>query len=175
MNDRFAIDVADQQDALMVDPEHVRDVVRSTLLAEHVAVASISIALVDDVTIHQLNREHLQHDYPTDVLSFLLDSAAGEAATDEGNSGGRPLRGRGKRLDGEVILSTDTALREAGRYGWRPHDEVTLYLVHGLLHLCGYDDQTATLREEMRGRERQILAIWGLAPHYEDHARSTEE
>jgi probable rRNA maturation factor len=169
MSDRFAIDVADQQNALEVDPEHVRDVVRSTLLAEHVAAANISIALVDDVTIHQLNREHLEHDYPTDVLSFLFDSTEDEGASaDDGTDGGRSPRGRGKRLDGEVILSTDTALHDAERFGWKPHDEVTLYLVHGLLHLCGYDDQTGPLREEMRGREREILGIWGIVPHYED-------
>lgn len=165
--DPFTIEIADEQDALSIDLDVIRDVVRSTLIAEHVAAASISVALVDDVTIHQLNREHLEHDYPTDVLSFLLDSDDPDGDSADEVAGGPALPGRGKRLDGEVILSTDTAIREAAQFGWRAQDEITLYLVHGLLHMCGYDDQPGAALMEMRDREREILAIWGITPHYE--------
>jgi probable rRNA maturation factor len=66
-----------------------------------------------------------------------------------------------------VILSGDTAAREALEYGWEPTAEVCLYLVHGLLHLCGYDDLTDDEQSIMRSRERQILQQLGMSPRYE--------
>jgi hypothetical protein len=54
------------------------------------------------------------------------------------------------------------AAQTAGRFGWSARDELTLYLVHGLLHLCGYDDRTSRERRIMRGRERAILAGLGI-------------
>jgi probable rRNA maturation factor len=75
-----------------------------------------------------------------------------------------PPRGAGKRLDGEIIISAETALRNASRFGCRPVDEVELYLVHGLLHLCGYNDLSAAQRRLMRAREADILAHWNFKP-----------
>ncbi len=144
----IVVAIADQQTALRLPAARLREIVRTTLRAEGVARASISLALVDDPTIHALNRRHLAHDFPTDVLSFLFSS-----------SGREPL-------EGEVVVSTETAVRQAARYGWSPQHEVTLYVVHGLLHLCGYDDQNPPARRRMRRREREILQNWGLTPHY---------
>lgn len=141
--------IADQQRALRLPASRLRRIVRTTLQTEGVQEAALSVALVDDRTIHALNRRHLGHDYPTDVLSFLL-SPPGE-----------------EPLEGEVIVSTETAVRQAERFDWSPEAEATLYLVHGLLHLCGYDDQRAAERRRMRRRERDILQNWGLTPHYE--------
>lgn len=58
----------------------------------------------------------------------------------------------------------------AAKYRWRPLDEVTLYVVHGLLHLCGYDDMTRKEQASMQQREREVLADWGLSPHYAEPA-----
>ena len=69
-----------------------------------------------------------------------------------------------RRLEGELIVSTETALREAAAHGWTPADELLLYVVHGLLHLCGYDDLTDEARPVMRAREREVLAGWQLVP-----------
>ena len=69
-----------------------------------------------------------------------------------------------KTVEGELIVSTETALREAAAHGWSPHDEVLLYVVHGVLHLCGYDDLTDEARPAMRVREREVLAGWQLVP-----------
>ena len=135
-------------------PENlIRETLIATLQAEQVSQANIVVACVDDATIHVVNREHLNHDYPTDVISFLYEesSESGERA-----------------LDGELIVSMETAIRQAGVYGWNPLDELRLYLVHGLLHLCGYDDHDAAERKEMRGRERSILQKWDLTPHYDE-------
>ncbi|MBS0209796.1 MAG: rRNA maturation RNase YbeY [Planctomycetes bacterium] len=111
--------------------------------------AIISLAVVDDPTIHELNRRFLAHDYATDVLSFALD--------DEDDA-----------LDGEVIVSADTAATTAERLNVRPEDELLLYVVHGTLHLVGYDDLEPELKTMMRRREREVLAAFDVAPVYED-------
>lgn len=155
----YTIDIADLQTWLTIDDESVRDIVIATLRAEQVASADIAVALVDDPRIHDVNREHLGHDYPTDVISFLYESSEEPAA-------GEKSRGQGLRLDGELVVSVETAVREAALHGWSATDELTLYLVHGLLHLCGYDDLTDAEQRVMRQRERNILQIWNLLPHY---------
>lgn len=154
----YDIEVADRQQIMRIDPVWVEEIVRGTLQAEHVLDAEIAIALFDDAAIHVVNREHLQHDYPTDVISFLYDGESTGAAPSA-------LRGAGKILDGELIVSTETAARMAAEVGWSAEAELSLYLVHGLLHLCGYDDLDETERALMRQRERDVLKLWGLVPH----------
>lgn len=110
------------------------------------SAGSISVAIVDDATIHQLNRQYLDHDWPTDVLSFLLeeDRAAGW-------------------LNGEVVVSQETAARQAAGYSWTSTEELLLYLIHGTLHLAGFDDADEALRREMRQAEDRYLARAGIA------------
>ena len=152
----YQVDVADDQDVLTIDVNHIVSTVRKTLHAEQVARASISIAVVDNATIRRVNRQFLDHDYETDVLSFLLEEPA------EGSGTTAIPRGAGKALDGEVIVSAEYAAAMADSYGWEPADELTLYVVHGLLHLCGYDDLDDSEVAVMRNREREILALLGL-------------
>ena len=71
-------------------------------------------------------------------------------------------RGTGKTIDGEVIVSSEYAAKLAPEFGWEPLEELTLYIVHGLLHLCGYDDLTEAALPVMRQREREVLALIGL-------------
>lgn len=104
----------------------------------------LSIAIVDDPTIHKLNVQYLDHDYETDVLSFVLTA-------DESRSW----------LEGEVIASYDTARRVAAELGWEVMDELLLYLIHGTLHLIGMDDKTDELRAAMRAAETKYLARSG--------------
>ncbi|MBX7075019.1 MAG: rRNA maturation RNase YbeY [Pirellulales bacterium] len=135
----ITIAVADEQDRLDVDANRLRRAVRAIVRDAGLADAEISIALVDDPTIHQLNRRHLRHDYPTDVLSFLL--------SDEGAS-----------LEGEIIASADTACRMAPSIGWPAADELLLYVIHGALHLVGHDDRDAQSAAAMRDAERRFLS-----------------
>jgi probable rRNA maturation factor len=158
----YSVDVTNQQSAVLISEGRIREIVEGTLRAEGVAEASISVALIDDPAIHRVNRDHLDHDFPTDVVSFLFEE---EVADEEGSS---PLRGAGKRIEGEVLVSGDTAVREAAKFGWSAEDELALYLVHGLLHLCGYDDLTDEEQPIMRNRERAVLAMWNLKPHYDE-------
>lgn len=140
-----------------LDPSRIEEVAARCLSEEQVATATISLVFVDDAEIHRINRQYLQHDYPTDVISFLLNSPQ-NSAPDDGP------RGRGKFLDGEIFVSTDTAAAAARQLDWSPDSELVLYVVHGLLHLAGYDDLTPGERRLMRQREREILSIWGLTP-----------
>lgn len=132
-----------------VDEQKLAGAARRVLEEEEVPSATVSLAIVDDPAIHALNRRYLQHDWATDVLSFVLDERAGH-------------------LDGEVIVSADTAAAAAVRFGWSLEDELLLYVIHGTLHLAGYDDTTPEARREMRARERHYLAHYGLAPRYDE-------
>lgn len=161
--ERYVVEIDDSQKTLSVDHRRLCDVVRSVLAAERCASASIGLAIVDNETIHDLNIRYLQHDYPTDVLSFLLESELDEASLPIPK--GSP-RGCGTRLEGEIIVSAEMAKEFAAKYRWKPLDELTLYVVHGLLHLCGYDDRSSKELAVMRQRESEVLAEWNLTPHY---------
>lgn len=136
------VEVSNRQDLLPIDEARVAAAVRSVLLGEGLTSATISVGIVDDAAIHSLNAQYLSHDYATDVLSFLLDE------TDEGP-------------EGEIIVSAEMAARQAPRFGWRAEDELTLYLVHGALHLLGYDDHDAADAARMRQKEQLYLAGLG--------------
>lgn len=164
------IEVADRQKFLKLDVRRLVRVARSVLAAEQVEQSEISVALVDNPEMHRINREYLQHDYPTDVISFLLDeglSADSPVSRRSGRGAIQQRRGAGKRLSGEVIISVEYAAGMATKYGWSTADEVLLYLVHGLLHICGYDDLSEKELRIMRAREVEMLAIWKLTPRYE--------
>lgn len=92
------------------------------------------------------------------------DGSAGASPSPIQKTTERPTRSAPPHLEGELIVSTETALREAAAHGWTPADELLLYVVHGLLHLCGYDDLTDEARPVMRAREREVLAGWQLVP-----------
>lgn len=177
----IAIDIADRQSLLDVDEHQLRDAINRILTDEGFSHAEISVTLVDDVEIHRINNEYLGHDYPTDVISFRLDDDqdwnAIEIREDMENESdglggisidskeGLDQRSEFKgRLEGELIVSTETAVREAASHGWTSQNEVLLYVVHGMLHLCGYDDLTDEARPLMRQREREVLGHWNLCP-----------
>ena len=153
----YEIEIADNQKCLTIDEESVRLIVRQTLQTEQVSSATISVAIVDNAQIHELNRQYLNHDYETDVLSYLLE----ESRDDTANAEAAAPRGAGKTIDGEIIVSSQMAIDMAADYAWDAMDELTLYIVHGLLHLCGYDDLTAEELPIMRARECDVFEILG--------------
>ncbi len=153
----YEIEVADHQQCLSIDEAFVRNIVRKTLEAENIPAATISVAIVDNAQIHKLNRQYLNHDYETDVLSFLLEDSFDPPGT---SPAGAP-RGAGRTIDGEIIVSAEMAVNMAADYSWDAMDELTLYVVHGLLHLCGYDDLTAEELPVMRACECRIFEILG--------------
>ncbi|MEZ6106988.1 MAG: rRNA maturation RNase YbeY [Pirellulaceae bacterium] len=144
------IDWADRQANHAIDPVRFIEAARSVLEQAGIRRGSLSLVVVNDDEMHRLNRLHLEHDYPTDVLSFLLDNPADD------------------EIEGEVIVSADTAARESAEYGWRLDDELLLYVVHGCLHLVGHDDHEDEDRAAMRQAEARVLAHFGLQPRWLD-------
>jgi len=139
----FELSLANQQSAHAVNEGRLLDAARRVLADSKFASATISVAVVDDATIHSLNQQYLQHDYPTDVLSFVLDAD-------------------GTHLNGEVVLSADTAAAAAAEEGWPPADEQMLYVIHGVLHLVGLDDESEAESRNMRAAERFYLQECGV-------------
>jgi probable rRNA maturation factor len=138
----YRVDVANETDA-PIDAARLAAAVQIVLADAECAAATVSIAIVDDPTIHRLNRQFLEHDYPTDVLSFALSEPP--------------------HLEGEIVASIDTACREAATAGWSTEDELLLYAVHGALHLVGHDDHEPSNAAAMRAAERSVLARLGVA------------
>lgn len=133
----------------------LRRAARATLERHHVRRADISIAVVSDDIIAELNERHLEHPGPTDVLTFdLADPQLG-----------------GECLSGEIVASLDTAEREAARRDHPTLVELALYVVHGTLHLLGYDDHTAAKSARMHRCEDEILTSLGLGPTYRRRPR----
>jgi probable rRNA maturation factor len=144
--------IASPQEVVEIDRGHFRAVVRAVLDGEGVKDAEISLAFVDNATIHRLNKRFLDHDEPTDVLSFPLS---------EPNA---------KKLQGELVVGAEVALAQASERGHAVKAELTLYVIHGLLHLCGHDDRDEAGAKKMRERERHYLARLGqpdVAPREE--------
>ena len=142
--------------------------VEATLRRHGVTTASISLALVDDRRIADLNKRHLRHDGPTDVLTFDLRDAADAARSfEEGHDAGFA---DGASVDGEIVMSLETASREAARRGHALSAELALYAVHGTLHLLGHDDGDQARATRMHSTEDQILQELGLGVIYGSEA-----
>jgi probable rRNA maturation factor len=133
------VSVAVPLETVDVDRGLMRRVARAVLEGEGVADAEISLAFVDNAVIHRLNKRYLDHDEPTDVLSFPL----GEA--------------RAGRLSGELVIGAEVAKTQAEARGHDVQAELALYVIHGLLHLCGEDDKSPSAAAAMRERERHYL------------------
>ncbi|MFO1000816.1 MAG: rRNA maturation RNase YbeY [Planctomycetaceae bacterium] len=195
----FEIDISNRQSVLDFNENILQAAVLKALAIEQVASAVLSISIVNDAAIHAINRDHLQHDYPTDVISFQLDfiSASERHSDDFGDSEEdddeefsddeddsdelenvmsvellREGRAAGAAIEGEIIASAEMAVTMAGDGKWSAESELILYVVHGLLHICGYDDLTFEEKCIMRARERAILGELGLTAIY---AEDTEE
>jgi len=137
-SESYRIAVVDHQSVASIDKQQLKRVIQAALRSEGIQQAAISVALFDDRVITDLNRQFLQHDRATDVLSF-------------------PLHKDGARVEGDIAISVETAAREARARGIPVETEVALYAVHGVLHLVGYDDQTPQERRRMWDRQLQIL------------------
>ncbi len=140
-------------------------------LATADAVVEISIRLTDDAEVQTLNRDYRHKDKPTNVLSFpmiapdLLDTVANTDA----NDGAGPGAG-GEVLLGDIVLAHETCAREADDKGIALPAHVTHLIVHGTLHLLGYDHQGQAEAEVMEQIERDVLASLGIAdPYLDDH------
>jgi probable rRNA maturation factor len=138
------ISIASPQELVPLDRGRLGDIVRIVLAGESEPDYEISLAFVDNPTIHRLNKRYLDHDEPTDVLSFPLSEPGA------------------KKLAGELVIGVEVAQAEASERGHAVQVELALYVIHGLLHLCGYDDHNEADAARVRERERHYLRLLGL-------------
>lgn len=112
----------------------------------------VSLVFCDDAYIQNLNRDYRGKDQPTDVLSFAL------------NEGEEPeiVGGPAQVLLGDIIISLETAARQAEEYNHSLEREVAYLTVHGMLHLLGYDHMTEEDKAEMRLEEEHVLSLLGI-------------
>jgi probable rRNA maturation factor len=136
----IVIPITNRQKSLPLDRSRMRRAIRAILRDAGIDQAEISIAVVDDPTIAGLHQQFLDDPAPTDVLSFVLERSEG-------------------RLEGEVVVSAETALACAAKYKSTPDDELLRYVIHGTLHLVGYDDASTGQRTAMRKQERKYLRV----------------
>lgn len=127
-------------------------VILKTLELHNQINSEISVAFVDDQYIHQLNRDYRGVDRPTDVLSFAMDEGE-EMPEVEGVD----------HVLGDIIISLETAKRQAEEYRHSFEREIAFLSVHGVLHLLGYDHQTEEDTKIMREREENILTELGIS------------
>lgn len=143
----MALEIHDLQSLLDIDMDLL---CRAVSLASGEPDPDLSVSIVDDAAIHALNREHLDHDHPTDVIAFDY----GEGA--EGDS-----------IFGEVIVSAETALRVAKERGVdSAAAELILYTIHGILHLKGYSDGDPSDAAVMWEKQREIMEMLGLSGQF---------
>jgi probable rRNA maturation factor len=129
------VSIADEQRRVRLPAAKLRRIARAVLAGEG-ARLDLSLAFVTDRAIRALNRRFLRHDRATDVLAFRLDDAFGE-----------------------VVVSTDTAAREAKARGIGVEEELLRYVAHGVLHLLGYDDHTPPQRGRMWRRQERYVRL----------------
>ena len=115
----------------------------------------LSLVLTDDATVSALNRDYRGRDRPTNVLAFPQDAAGSEPAD-------------GPWLLGDVVLAYETVRREAAAQGKTLADHTRHLVVHGLLHVLGFDHDAEDIAADMERRETAILAALGIADPYAD-------
>lgn len=112
--------------------------IESVLVHFKIKKAEINVIFVDDDEIHRINKEFLNHDYPTDVITFPFEDSD---------------------LEGEIYISVDTADLQAKEYKVTLTNELMRLAIHGTLHLIGYEDNTKEKKAEMSELEDKFLAL----------------
>ena len=149
-----------EQDALEVDLDPLADLLGAVLAAEGVPPdAEVSLQLVGSDAIAVLNAEHLGGTGPTDVLSFPLDGVDGP---DDGDTW----------LVGDVVVCAAVAANQAPAHAGTLDDELALLVVHGGLHLCGWDHAEPAERDAMWARERELMTALARPPALDPWAAS---
>ena len=142
------VHVATEGVRIPVARERVTSLAESVLRAERVRDATVSVAFVSDRRIAALNREHLGHTGPTDVISFAFEPV-----------------GPAFEVVGDVYIAPDVARKNARAHGRGVREELLRLVVHGVLHVVGHDhpEDDSRYRSRMWKRQEQLLRTLGAA------------
>ena len=148
----------------------IRDVIDGAIsFVDCPYACNVEVTLTDDETIHQINREQREIDAPTDVLSFPLLEYPAPAdfsfLEDAGVDAFEP--DSGELLLGDIVISLDRAMEQAGEYGHSLKREVAFLTAHSMLHLFGYDHVEDEERSVMEKMQEEILEQKGYTRDYE--------
>jgi probable rRNA maturation factor len=153
--------IANNQKIIPIKREKFRGIVRRVLRSEGVKADEVSIVFCNDTFIHELNKRYRGIDAPTDVLSFsftehgsnLTGIVAFSIDTLNGHGGSSGIAALG-----EIIISVETALRQANECQHSIERELEILLIHGLLHIIGYDHSTDDWeQDEMCKRQMELV------------------
>lgn len=148
--------VGDDQDAHPIDLGTAEALARSVLAAEGVTgPAELSVTFIDEDAMAELNAAHMGETGPTDVLAFPIDA---------GPDPGDLVEGDPERLLGDVVICPAVAARNAPEHAGTFGDEIALLIVHGTLHVLGWEHATAAETTVMAARERDLLGATAGSP-----------
>jgi rRNA maturation RNase YbeY len=119
------------------DQEEISSWIRRIASLHGKRAGKINYIFCDDAKILAVNNQYLQHDYYTDIITFDYSS--------------------GMYISGDIFISADTVKSNAEKLGIDFYSELYRVIIHGILHLCGYDDKTPDKEKEMRERENEAL------------------
>ncbi|WP_088228751.1 rRNA maturation RNase YbeY [Desulfosporosinus sp. FKB] len=145
--DSVSVEVRDKLTGLL--ERAIQEGIRSAAGPEE---AEVSLILVDNQRIHELNRDYRGVDRPTDVLSFALQEETDEEPDAEFEDD----------MLGDIVISVERAREQAIEYGHSLEREIVYLAVHGTLHLLGYDHEDDADKQEMRAKEEEVMAAIGL-------------
>ena len=145
----MAIYLSNRQKALPIKTANLRRRLTKLLKELDLSEADLSVTVTDDAEIREINRQYRGADKATNVLAFAMEE-------------GEPLPGA-PRVLGDIIISAETIQKEAGPLGYTEGEMFYFYLVHGLLHLIGYDHEQGS--EEAARQEAETERLWGLINH----------
>ncbi len=134
-----------QQSLLRTDWRSIKRLAQFVLEQKNCEDAEVGIVFVDNRKIIRLNRQYFGKEVPTDVIAFPMNRGKGVEFAPE--------------LLGDVVISVEKALEWAKEHRLEPYAEVSLYLIHGLLHLLGYDDIIKTKKDEMVKKQQALLGL----------------
>ena len=135
------LDIQNLQSIAKIDKDKIKNCADYVLNAMGESEAELSLVLVNDMYIRNLNWKYRRKDSATDVLAFPMRDS-------------RRLSGV---ILGDVVISVETAAREAKKRKKDLQDELDLYFVHGILHLLGYDDEKPRARKKMKDKEKELM------------------
>jgi len=141
------IQIENKQTKIKIERRKIRSTVLKLLKIMDCANKELSISFVDDNTIKQLNNHYLQRDHSTNVLSFSLQEG------EYGNVNPHIL--------GDIVISTETAQRDAAKGDLSLSEEIDFLIIHGLLHLLGFNHENTTKAQttKMQMKERELFGI----------------
>ena len=126
-----------------IDIKDIETLLNNTVKFLSIEEAIFNVIIIDDEKIHEINREYRNVDRPTDVISFALEDD--KTMTSE------------VRILGDIYVSIDTARRQAYEYYNTEKEELRFLIIHGLLHLLGYDHMNESDEKEMMSLEEEVL------------------